>query len=419
MWRRRLGLIIVNAAMFVLLAEVAAVAIYYAANGRLFYTHRKAYPLIAETAQGRLTADALHPYFGPIHKPGVRPETNNIGFGSPHPFPFIRTSNRQFLVGIFGGSVARLFCDRGAPRLIATLKQRPVFTGRDIIPLCFSHEGYKQPQQLIVLAYFLSLGQQLDLAINIDGFNEVALGTYNNDRGRDISMPSPIHLDPLIGLIDRSTMTPAMVSSLAAINEYKERLNALAVTMRRNRIASIGFVLERYYTVTSNSYQAELARFAALPPNPPLSSIIQLTPAVRRRDTATLYGDIAEEWVNASLLMKDMLEARGVRYVHVLQPNQYFTKRHFSDAEARIALNNDTPFKATVEYGYPALVRAAAGFRQKEHFFDATAVFDAEPAAVYEDDCCHYTARGNEILADFIAAKIVEIFPPAGRAGVH
>jgi hypothetical protein len=95
MWRRRLGLIIVNAAMFVLLAEVAAVAIYYAANGRLFYTHRKAYPLIAETAQGRLTADALHPYFGPIHKPGVRPETNNIGFGSPHPFPFIRTSNRR------------------------------------------------------------------------------------------------------------------------------------------------------------------------------------------------------------------------------------------------------------------------------------------------------------------------------------
>ena len=419
MWRRRLRLIVVNAIVFVLLAEVAAVAIYYAENGRLFYAHRTTYPLIAETAQGTLTADALHPYFGPIHKPGVRPETNNIGFGSPHPFPFSRTDSRQFLVGIFGGSVARLFCDRGAPRLIANLKQAPAFAGRDIIPLCFSHEGYKQPQQLIVLAYFLSLGQQLDLAINIDGFNEVALGTYNNDRGRDISMPSPIHLDPLISLIDRSTMTPAMVSSLAAINAYKERLNALAVRMRRNRIASIGFALERYYTLTSNRYQAELARFAALPPNPPLSSIIQVTPAVKRRDMAALYDDIAAEWVNASLLMNDMLEARGVRYVHVLQPNQYFTSRHFSEAEARIALNNDTAFKVTVEHGYPALERAAAGLRQKEHFFDATAIFDAEPAAVYEDDCCHYTARGNEVLADFIAARTVEIVRPAGPAGAR
>ena len=28
--------------------------------------------------------------------------------------------------------------------------------------------------------------------------------------------------------------------------------------------------------------------------------------------------------------------------------------------------------------------------------------FDTEPAPVYVDDCCHYTARGNEILADVV-----------------
>jgi hypothetical protein len=33
---------------------------------------------------------------------------------------------------------------------------------------------------------------------------------------------------------------------------------------------------------------------------------------------------------------------------------------------------------------------------------DATHAFDTEPAPVYVDDCCHYTARGNEILADVV-----------------
>jgi hypothetical protein len=27
---------------------------------------------------------------------------------------------------------------------------------------------------------------------------------------------------------------------------------------------------------------------------------------------------------------------------------------------------------------------------------------------VYSDDCCHYTQRGNELLADFIAMRVLE-----------
>ena len=62
------------------------------------------------------------------------------------------------------------------------------------MPLCLSHEGYKQPQQLLVPTYFLSIGQVFDLVVNIDGFNEVALSSVNHQRGLDISMPSAMHL---------------------------------------------------------------------------------------------------------------------------------------------------------------------------------------------------------------------------------
>ena len=407
MAKSRLSLIAINIVVFVVLAEIAAVGFYFVQHRAFFYTADIAIPAaLPETARGELSADVLHPYFGPIHRPGVRPETNNIGFGSTQSFPYVRANDRQFLVGIFGGSVARAFCDRGTPRLIAALQRDPALAGREIVPLCFSHEGYKQPQQLIVLAYFLSLGQQYDLVINIDGFNEVALGSRNNEQGRDISMPSPIHINPLLNLIDQATLTPARIQALARISHDKERLNQLRDRMRRNRIAAVHVALDRYYMFTMNRYQAEVAAYDALPSNPSASSILLLTPPTRKRDgPGVVYEDIANGWTTASGLMHDLLAARGVPYLHVLQPNQYFTRRAFGAEEARLALNSSTPFKRAVEDGYPVLQRAAATLGGREQFLDGTMAFDNEQAAVYEDDCCHYTDRGYEILAELIAGR--------------
>ena len=420
MRKARFSLVAINALVFLVLAEIVAVAFYYVRHGGFFYTAGRESPAaLVETTRGELSADALHPYFGPIHRPGIRTETNNVGFGSRQAFPYMRTSDRQFLVGIFGGSVAQAFCDRGTRRLIAALQRDADLATREIVPLCFSHEGYKQPQQLIVLAYFLSLGQQYDLVINIDGFNEVALGTRNHERGRDISMPSPIHVDPLLNLIDAATLTPVRVQALARISAYKERLNRLGERMRRTRSATVHFALDRYYVFTMNRYQAEAAGFDALPSNPPASSVLVLTPPVRKRDQTAVYEDIAAGWTSASLLMGDMLASRGVRYLHVLQPNQYFTRRVFGDEEARVALNGSQPFKLAVERGYPELVKARAVLEGKEEFLDGTTAFDSEPAAVYEDDCCHYTDRGYEILAEMIARRVREAKPPASPARAH
>jgi hypothetical protein len=183
-------------------------------------------------------------------------------------------------------------------------------------------------------------------------------------------------------------------------------MNGLVERMRRSRSAAVHFALDRYYVFTMNRYQEEVARYDTLPANPPASSALLLTPPVRKRDgAAAVYEDVAAGWMAASLLMHDLLAARGVPYVHVLQPNQYFTRRVFSSEEARVALDSGTPFKEAVEQGYPALARASAALSAKEQFLDGTAAFDREPAAVYEDDCCHYTERGYEILAEVIANR--------------
>ena len=61
--------------------------------------------------------------------------------------------------------------------------------------------------------------------INIDGFNEAALGRINDQYGWDISMPSHEHLDPLINLVNQATLTSAKLDSLYRITHDRQRLN--------------------------------------------------------------------------------------------------------------------------------------------------------------------------------------------------
>jgi len=419
--RRIITIVGVNVVVFCVLAELVALAIYYVDTGGSFYTYRKPYQQIQETTERKLTGEGLHPYFGQTHTPGIpfsvpeslqNPSTparltnNNFGFVSPYNYPFTKARDDQYVIGLFGGSVSLWFCQIGAHRLVEDLKHSDLFRNKEIVPLCFSHEGYKQPQQLLVLAYFLSIGQQFDMVVNIDGLNDVALGSLNNQRGLDISMPSAQHIEPLINLIDQATLTPGKLLSLAAIERDKEQLNSLAERMQRTRLATINFVLERIYKRTLNDYNVELGRFANLPSNPRGNSLIQPTAKIRNREGAAVFEDIARNWATSSRLMNQMLAARAVPYFHFLQPNQYYGTRAFSADEAKVALSNDSPFKPSTEQGYPLLERESAALKDIR-FFNAVHAFDDERAQVYMDNCCHYTLAGNYRLADFMAARIL------------
>ena len=143
--------------------------------------------------------------------------------------------------------------------------------------------------------------------------------------------------------------------------------------------------------------------------------MIRVTPRVTPRDGQKLFADIAAEWAQSSLMMHTMLRDRGVPYIHVLQPNQYFTTRRFGEAERRIALNAGSPFKGGAEQGYPALIEASRALEGKEPFFNAVGIFDQEASPAYIDDCCHYTLAGNRRLADFVSTSILRAPGPWQR----
>lgn len=412
-------------------AEGVPLAVLYFQTGWLFYAnpHRVQRPMPAQSEQRALTGDALHPYFGPTHRPGLPfeiPEdirsavtdpreapparTNNFGFVSTTDYPVRRTTGRQFFVGIFGGSVALWFCQVGAGRLFDQLRRSPALVGRDIVPVCLAHEGYKQPQQLLVLSYFLSLGQPFDLVINIDGFNEVALGALNNERGYDFTMPSVQHLAPMVDLIDQSTLTPEKAEALGDISRGRRQLAVWARRSNAARSAAVHFVSDRVYAILETRYKDAVTRFGALPSNAGATSIVRVTPRTEARSGEALFAAIARQWADASATMQDLLAARGVPYFHVLQPNQYASGRIFPEAERAIAFIDASPFKPGAVQGYPHLLSDASLTTLRERhvrFVDATKSFDGTAGQVYWDNCCHYTRLGNEVLADVIAGAVL------------
>ncbi len=111
------------------------------------------------------------------------------------------------MVAVLGGSVASYFAVNGTRRLEADLAGSPRFADQHFVFVNLALGGYKEPQQLMTMAYLMTLGAQFDLVLNIDGFNEVALHELEN-AGHHIFPAFPRSwyakvgsTDPALGLI--------------------------------------------------------------------------------------------------------------------------------------------------------------------------------------------------------------------------
>jgi hypothetical protein len=76
-------------------------------------------------------------------------------------------------VALVGGSVAETLRDFLEYELRIRSNLSPQIA-------CFAVPGSKQPQQLMTLNYYIALGAEYDLIINVDGFNEIVLPITDN-----------------------------------------------------------------------------------------------------------------------------------------------------------------------------------------------------------------------------------------------
>ena len=72
--------------------------------------------------------------------------------------PILARRSDRIIIAILGGSVACHFAAiNGVAKLGAELSRSPEFAGKEVVFVNLALSGYKQPQQLMTLAYLLSL----------------------------------------------------------------------------------------------------------------------------------------------------------------------------------------------------------------------------------------------------------------------
>ena len=116
-------------------------------------------------------------------------------------------------------------------------------------------------------------------------------------------------------------------------------------------------------------------------------------------------------WLRSSQQMRLLSVGNMIKYVHVIQPNLYYSKHIFSETERAIALSlpREHDYRIGIENGYPLLVarRTELG---TQHISSAIDLFDEITEDVYGDNCCHLNARGETLFAQYVAELAAKAF---------
>lgn len=310
------------------------------------------------------------------------------------------------LIGIFGGSVAEFFGEEGADELARRLREYRAFADKRIEFVRLGLAGFKQPQQLLALTYLLALGGELDLAINLDGFNEATLGPLENvPRGvaaifpRNWSLLAEHAPDP---------RERRLMGTVTVLHDTQRRLAAAFTRGAWRWSVAANLVwdgVDRWLDRQAGE------RLLALQQHRRDDLPFHVTGMGADRDASpdALAEDSAATWARCSRAMQRICQANGIEYFHFLQPNQYDAdSKKLNAEELQQAFDADSRYRPVVLRTYPRLRQAGQALvADGVAFTDLTALFQDVTGTIYIDNCCHVNAEGNRRLAHALAAAIV------------
>ena len=354
--------------------------------------------------------EVVHPYVGVVltqHDPAQR-DVRDLGWLQR---ALYKRSKDQLIVALTGGSVAYQVYELAAGVLKEELAQVPRFQGREVVVVGLCLGGYKQPQQLMILNYLLTLGGEFDVVINLDGFNEVALyapenGRYGvfpiflrlwNGRMNDVADPDQRALAGELAYLKKQ---------LEALRTWRDlrplRFFQTARLWRAFRVKRLHREIDRVVAEISEPGKGGAQRYTASGPR-------------WQFDQQEIYDHLTEIWRQASLQMHYLSRGNGIEYYHFLQPNQYVEgSKPMGPDELRRAYDPGMRYRPGAVEGYPKLIAAGQQLRESGvAFHDLTQLFAHETAPMYRDTCCHFSQPGVEAIARAIAQAIRDAPAPA------
>jgi hypothetical protein len=344
--------------------------------------------------------EIIHPYLGFVYDFNDEQQNKETyGFPTTGP-PLIKREPGKLNVVLLGGSVAQ-----SMGKVMEEALRRVCRVPPNLANLGFA--GYKQPQQLLALAYFLSLGAEYDLIINLDGYNDIVLPfTDNYSVGVNPFFPRNWNLrisrqpsKKILAVIGEVRyLRDVKQDDLEALKSSFFRGSAVFGLLKVQQFKRLNWDIDRTNHKLLQLQQEEVKKFEESGPFFPYKDIRQL------------YDDAAAVWIRSSVLLDQLARENGMEYYHFLQPNQYVQgSKVLSEEEKRSAYLEKVKISQSALIGYPILIEQGKKLLEKNiKFFDATMVFAKERETVYIDICCHYNDLGKELLGAYMMDKIVQ-----------
>jgi hypothetical protein len=332
-----------------------------------------------------LSAYTPHPYFGYEDRKIRAFERADID------------SERQFVIGILGGSVAESLGGyfHGHRGMFEKLRLViPSLGDKEIIIANLAMGGGRQPQQFFVSAYFID---DLDMIINVDGLNDVV----------------GWHFLPVYPL-------EFPVTSLKYLQRTSsgEVYRSLARALKWTYVSIHKLPTEHFEPLSSSSLYFALWQAV----HPILLSSIRhiekkfidsaLHPDRSRVETEISLDALAEKrakiWAKYTAMQYELIQGVHKKPVFLfIQPNQYNKgSKNFTEFEKNVAIDT-----AKIDRIHNALMilRNTASKLQRDGLpiYDLTNIFHDTQETVYTDSCCHLNSFGNEIMAKEVINAIM------------
>jgi hypothetical protein len=317
-----------------------------------------------------------------------------IGYGRPdvilemERFRNERDPN-EYVIAILGGSVAEHFGNYIRVQYFEPLRELiPEMGDRRIRVLNLALGGYKQPQQFFLASYLV---EDLDMTLNIDGFNEMAIRDFFPLYPADFPATALKFYERssqgrIYMIIARcATFTYRVLNWLPARLPLLARSGAYFLTWR-----GMEPLLSQTIEGFENRYLAALG----------------VSTSEGDKNRSVSWERKLEIWKKYTILQGKLMRLSGVPAYFFLQPNQYLKgAKPLSKEEWSIAINPDRVYTGNAEM---QLLRSAAQDMQAEGLpiYDLTGIFRGIAKTVYEDACCHLNELGNQIMAKVILEAI-------------
>ena len=364
-------------------------------------------------------SETFHPYIGWVHNPDFLPQvdccglalkTNRYGFFDSSDGVHRRSPDR-LIVAIAGGSVAWQMSCAGAEALRRKLHEVPAYRDREIVLVRLAQPGYKQPQSLYALNYYLLLGGEFDIVIALDGYNEIALPVVENFRSNvALDYPQGWHARTLDIVDARDADFSLRVFEIRG-SRQRRALSAVSSPLRcLPSYQLLWFVREERLRNELIEIETQLlgrgyARGKAFINSGP-------HPVVQDQDAA--LRESVRLWKQATLQMHQLCEANQILFVHAIQPNQYDPgSKPLSEYETANCYSDEVEYGKIVALGYPQLRKEGAQLRTLgvQHF-DFTQLFAQTADTLYVDPFCHVNATGSELLAKALGDCVIQSHTP-------